>query len=308
MKYIKRTIVALLAFCLLCMTSFSAYAYTEIDTGKTGSITVSPSSGQSIGTELTIYRVADVVADNGNQKYALTDEFAASGVDLTNLNDTKTLAKTLSSYVSTNKISGTSKTAGTDGSVQFSSLKLGLYLVIQTVVQSGESIVNPFLVSVPMQDGNENWVYDVDASPKAETYELVDITVKKVWNDGNSSSRPSSVTVKLYKDSALVDTVKLNSGNSWKYTWKNLEKSDGYSVSEESVSGYTATYSKSGYTFTVTNTGNSTSSTPGGSSNNGSTLAKTGQLNWPVPLLAGCGVVLFAVGWALVFLKRKTDA
>ncbi|MCD8161542.1 MAG: peptidase [Clostridiales bacterium] len=30
-----------------------------------------------------------------------------------------------------------------------------------------------------------------------------------------------------------------------------------------------------------------------------STLPQTGQLNWPVPVLAVCGLVLFAVGWRL---------
>lgn len=34
-------------------------------------------------------------------------------------------------------------------------------------------------------------------------------------------------------------------------------------------------------------------------------LIQTGQLNWPVPLLAAAGTLLFAVGWALTFIKRK---
>ena len=34
-------------------------------------------------------------------------------------------------------------------------------------------------------------------------------------------------------------------------------------------------------------------------------LIQTGQLNWPVPVLAGCGLVLFMLGWILTFMKRK---
>lgn len=34
------------------------------------------------------------------------------------------------------------------------------------------------------------------------------------------------------------------------------------------------------------------------------TLIQTGQLIWPIPVLAGIGLVLFAVGWVLVFGKR----
>lgn len=284
----------LLTVALLLSMSVTAFAYTDIDTSKTGSLTVSPTNGQSIGTELTIYRVADVVVDNADQKYVLTEDFQASGADLTNLNNAEALAKSLSSYVTAQKLSGTTKTVGADGSVKFDSLKLGLYLVIQKVVQPGETKVNPFLVSVPNLNANEEWIYDVDASPKAETFELIDITVKKVWNDGDdTASRPSSITVNLYKDSTLIDTVTLSSTNSWTYTWTGLEKSDGYSLSEVESKDYAATYSQSGYTFTITNTPK---------------LVQTGQLNWPIPLLAGCGLLLFAVGWGLVFLKRKKDA
>lgn len=36
-----------------------------------------------------------------------------------------------------------------------------------------------------------------------------------------------------------------------------------------------------------------------------STLPQTGQLNWPVPLLAVLGLCLFAVGWALRFGRKR---
>ncbi|MCD8052129.1 MAG: peptidase [Clostridiales bacterium] len=35
------------------------------------------------------------------------------------------------------------------------------------------------------------------------------------------------------------------------------------------------------------------------------TLPQTGQLNWPVPVLAICGAVLFALGWCLTRSDRK---
>lgn len=36
-----------------------------------------------------------------------------------------------------------------------------------------------------------------------------------------------------------------------------------------------------------------------------STLPQTGQLNWPVPVLACCGMLLFALGWAMRMSGRK---
>ena len=284
----------LMALALLLSMGVTAFAYTPLDLGKTGSITVSPANGKSIGTELTIYQVADVTVDNADQKYVLTEAFADSKADLTALEDTGELARKLAAYAAEHKLSGITKSADTGGSVTFDNLELGLYLVIQEVSQPGETIVNPFLVSVPMQDSRGEWDYDVDASPKAETYELMDVSVRKVWNDGGSASgRPSAVTVYLYDGAALVDTVTLNSTGGWSHTWKGLKKSDGYTVKEEKISGYQDSYSQSGNTFTITNTPK---------------LAQTGQLNWPIPLLAGGGVMLFAIGWGMVFLVRKKDA
>lgn len=37
-------------------------------------------------------------------------------------------------------------------------------------------------------------------------------------------------------------------------------------------------------------------------------LPQTGQLNWPVPVLATLGLLLFAAGWLLRFGKRKDNA
>ena len=293
-KILKMTGGFLMALALLLSMNVTAFAYTPLDLGKTGSITVSPANGKSIGTELTIYQVADVTVDNADQKYVLTEAFADSKADLTALEDTGELARKLTAYAAEHKLSGITKSVDTGGSVTFDNLELGLYLVIQEVSQPGDTIVNPFLVSVPMQDSKGEWDYDVDASPKAETYELMDVSVRKVWNDGgNASGRPSAVTVYLYDGAALVDTVTLNSTGGWSHTWKGLKKSDGYTVKEEKLSGYQDSYSQSGNTFTITNTPK---------------LAQTGQLNWPIPLLAGGGVMLFAIGWGMVFLVRKKDA
>ena len=83
-------------------------------------------------------------------------------------------------------------------------------------------------------------------------------TVKKTWVDGNSASRPSSVTVQLLANGkACGEPVTLSAKNGWSYTWKLYCNHEGkeikYTVQELKVpSGYQATYSKDG--FTITNT------------------------------------------------------
>ena len=73
-----------------------------------------------------------------------------------------------------------------------------------------------------------------------------------------------------------------------------MPESDTYSIKEVNIpKGFTATYKQEDYVFTVTNT---------------STLIQTGQLIWPITVLAGGGMILIAVGIVLLQKKRKTNA
>lgn len=62
------------------------------------------------------------------------------------------------------------------------------------------------------------------------------ISVKIIW-DGNSNDRPSSVTVNLIKEGAVVDTAKLSSDNGWKTTF-NVSGDGDYQVKEVIGSDY----------------------------------------------------------------------
>ena len=46
---------------------------------------------------------------------------------------------------------------------------------------------------------------------------------------------------------------------------------------------------------------------PPSTSHTGGKLPQTGQLNWPVPMLAILGMTLFAVGWVMRFGKREDN-
>lgn len=295
-KMIGAAALACMLFFALGVPAFAAEA--TVDWGKTGSVCVTPRSVEGEhpvigGSTYTLYRVAQASAQGNNIAYTLTEAFAGSKADLTDLN-TAGLAKTLAEYAAAQKLTGTVRSADAAGAVRFENLELGLYLLVQTGTSKGSYATDPFLVSVPMtsEDGTA-WVYDVEASPKAAVYALTDVAVRKVWNDGSAvSSRPESITVELYDDGTLVDTAKITAANGWTHTWREMKKGDSYSVKELEVQGYTASYTQDGDTFTITNTSTAA-------------LVQTGQLNWPIPLLAGCGVALFAAGWALVNLKKK---
>ena len=106
--------------------------------------------------------------------------------------------------------------------------------------------------------GEQNSVEVNNAYASSET---IDLTVKKVWVDGNNQDgiRPASLEVTLLKDSAPYTTVTLSEGNNWTETVKDLPKYEGsrqiaYSWSEPSVAGYTSESSSetTGKTTTTT--------------------------------------------------------
>lgn len=295
-RYLKPALVLALAVMLLFSTSLSAFAGEAVDLNRKGSLVLtlrdSANDHKPIpGGTFTVYPVASVKYENFNIAYSFTPEFADCGVDLNDLN-VQGLGGQLEDYAVAHELTGITQTADKNGVAVFVGLPLGLYLVMQEGNVEGYYAISAFLASVPMRGADGEWVYDVDASPKAEVNpgETTSLSVKKVWND-NGKERPSSVTVQLLKGNEVVETVTLSDSNQWYFTWDDLSCDYEWSVKEINVpSGYTAGYYISDNVTTITNT---------------SSLIVTGQLNWPVPVLAGCGVLLFAGGWFLTFVRKK---
>ena len=123
----------------------------------------------------------------------------------------------------------------------------GTLKTTQTVLADGKSYTgNPVFVNL--------------TKAGAATTTKVSVSVTKVWKNDKTSSRPSSVSVQLYKNgSAYGNAVRLTSSNSWKYTWSNLDSSYTWTVDETAVpSGYTKSVTNSGNSWTITNTASST--------------------------------------------------
>lgn len=172
------------------------------------------------GAEFKLYKVADVTLDDGDLVYSTVGDFAADEVDVSKLSDAD-YAASLEKKASNETASGTTDDNGT---LKFSSLKAGLYLVVNTKAASGYLKVNSFLVTAPsLTDGT--WVYDVDASPKMETAAA-----------GSPTPSPTPTATPPAK------------------------------------------------------------------------IPQTGQVNWPIPVLAISGLILFSVGWLLRKSKKNDEA
>ena len=289
-----RKITPLCVMVLLILSCSLTVFAQDYDPQKTGAISVTLTEQYDkepiTGAELSVYYVATVrINANGNLSYVYTDSFENSGIDL----DDPSLAIKLDAFVLEHNVSSIKITTDENGTATCKDLSLGLYFIRQSGAVEGFAPCTPFMVTVPSKNA-EGYVYDVNASPKTEVARLTSITIKKVWNTDASTQAAEHVTVQLLRNGNVVKTATLNAQNNWQVTYTDMPESDAYSIKEVNVpKGFTATYQQKGYVFTVTNT---------------STLIQTGQLMWPIPVLAVSGMLLVAVGITLLKKKRKTNA
>ena len=149
---------------------------------KTSGKTLPVSGGNSVG----LYKVADVVIDNGF-RFVLDPRFESAGelpatseeLDSANSELAAKMAKIAAGYDF--DIAPIEMDSG--GTVSFSDLKVGLYLVMQAKQGTGDSKfeIAPFLVSIPYHNPDGTWNYDVSAQSKP-------ITI--TWSPPESPDKP----------------------------------------------------------------------------------------------------------------------
>lgn len=140
--------------------------------------------------------------------------------------------------------------------------------------------------------GNQVMIINSKEGPEKPS-DPIDLTAKKVWagDKDQLKDRPDSVSVTLHNGTTPIETVKLGAWNQWSYTWQKLDGGGNWSVIESNVpKGYTPSYSTSGSVVTITNT---------------ASLIAAGQLNWPIPVLGGIGLLILVVGVTMMRSKRK---
>lgn len=251
MKSIRKRLAAVLAaLTLLVWCAAPAFALEVVDLSRTGSIKVSLYDSETAeavgGGTLTLYRVAKVQKDNANLSFVYTNGFEDCGVELGDLSEGE-LAGRLAEKIAATAESTTVEISDL-GAAEFGDLEVGLYLVVQTTAAENYNVINPFLVSVPIQE-NGSYVYDVDALPKVGT------AAKKAPGPDNP-------------DGWVL-------GANGEKIYRNPE-----APSPDNPNGYVM---------------------------GAHGLPQTGQLNWPIPVLAVTGVVLVAAGIKLKKGTRKDE-
>ena len=230
------------------------------------------------GGQLTLYRVAEVKRKNGDLSFEYCGDFYGCGIALGDLTDS-TLADQLLEYMPQGA-RGTTKTVDADGNAAFEDLELGLYLIVQSKASNGYAPIKPFLVSLPMAE-NGKWNYEVDASPKVGGYTPV--------NPDTPPVPPTPVPDKPGTPEQPTEPTNPD-------TPKNPDGPDS-PVSPGSPDSPVAPGNPDNPAAPGKPDNPALAGRPARAVLNG--LPQTGQLNWPVPVLAVSGVLLFAAGWVL---------
>lgn len=180
------------------------------------------------------------------------------------------------------------------------------------------------------------WSYAVTVTPKHSTAPdtppggTVERRVLKIWeDDGFEAQRPPYITVHLLRDGLIYDTVILSPENGWAYRWDGLDAGYRWTVAEIAPDGYTVEVERFGVTYVITNrktaeasadptppitptpspspsqtptptptvTPSDSSPTPSAAPDDDTpSLPQTGQLWWPVPVLAAAGLLSLLIG------------
>lgn len=299
-------VIIIVLTCGMGLTAFATADTASLDLNQTGSVSLILEDGDgnimSDGA-ITIYQVASLYLDNGNMAYAQTADFSncTDTLDVEN----SSLAANLATYVEENSIVGTAADISVNGTVSFNGLELGLYLVVQTTQSTGFSVISPFLVTIPFAE-DDTWVYDVDASPKVEVSAVPATPTLTPTSTPTATPTETPTSTTTPTPVAPITPTETPTETSSETPTSTTTPTPVSPITPTETPIETATPTETPTeTVTATATPTPTASAAPVTSTSDTTLPQTGQLNWPVPVLAICGLVIFAIGWAIVASDRK---
>ena len=286
--------------------------------GEKGSITLNLTDSENekplANVPFRLYFIANAYESGNGIRYELIPPFDEANVDTDDLQDSS-LPVHLAHFAISENQPYIEKSTDKNGVIVFDNLEIGLYLVVPVQNEEDTYITSPFVISVPNYDyENQKWNYDIDASPKildgngsedgAETY----ISVAKKWD--TEKAHPESITIVLLRDFQEYKKIELNAENNWHYRFDNLPENHIWNVVEENVpDGYTVYYETSSNTVTIINKSEKPqeegTTNPPEEETEEDKLVQTGQLNWPVPVCAISGLLIFSIGWAVLNFGKK---
>ena len=282
------------------------------------------------GMEWKLYRIG-VRHDTAVE---FVPELSGYSMDLGDLSakTVDTAAKTIESYVTAAGLAPAAQgQTDSSGRLTFGGLGNGLYLASGKTLQIGNTVYYPSALLLEINGADTE--LDYDAYPKfyftVLSDEVREFTVKKIWidNDNEHGQRPAELTVDLYRDGVLKESVRLNEGNGWEYSWTAKDDGAEWTAAEREIpEPYSVMIDYNSTQFLIRNTYRETTTEPGETETTDTTettaettsaepeitttvpsLVQTGQLWWPVIPLSLGGVILVGAGISMRAGKKKDE-
>ena len=215
---VKRIAAVLASACLIVSMLATTVMAKPAESTKTGSLTVTASSGNLKDYTFDLYRVADItVGTDGIMSYTATTDFstALKGKDLTDQTAVEATLKELVKAAEGKTVTKTTgKIASEVTSQKIDELSLGYYLV-KVSAPNGVSATGDFLVSIPSTkaDGTD-LNYNVEVKVKTST-----VTIEKKGEVQGATAGEKTVKVGDKIDYTLTMKVPDTTGFS-KYVYK----------------------------------------------------------------------------------------
>lgn len=283
----KLSVCALVCIFAACFAAGASAAVLNEDAEGSVTLTLSYDGEAVTDGSFALYQAGSASWDleSGGYVFKLTSEFsgAVSGYDNNIIpvedltaSELKELSEALASYAEENGIDALAEKENSSGTVTFSGLENGLYLVVQTKESEGFESIGSFLISVPMYDeDSDEYVYEVNAAGKF----VLTPEEEKTTEEETEEETPE-------------------------------EETEGETPEEETTGTGGAEETTGSEESTGSGSGESTGSEGSEGEEEASeepeeTLAQTGQLNWPIYVLAAVGVALIAAG---LIIRKKFKA
>lgn len=314
---ISRIGAALLCAAAMLMLMINTFAVPVSADGCTLNIICQKQNTPLSDVEWNVYKVAE---KDSKGNYVLTGDFSDYPVSLKDIKAASAMqdaANTLENYAMLDGLTVTgSGITDENGITDITVGGSGLYLISgkRYFTDAQRVTPTPMLLEITDEKAAEGsiTIYPKITFENLPDEDTAEYGVKKVWKmlDQFDRYRPVNITVGIYKDAKLFKTVTLDDSNNWEYYWTGDTRSD-WRVKEIDVSSdfmvvyrFNSTLYQIENTFTDTSGDDDDSSDSSSSGGSGGSIPQTGSLWWPVPVLAGAGIVLIAAGWR-VSKKRK---
>ena len=257
------------------------------------------------------YKIAEYVGPN---QYTVAERFQSYVGKVTGLDriqdldaeEMKMLSSTLRSITITNGMEP-DETLETDdtGKLVWNNTPKAMYLIVGDKTYDAEYIYTPMpvILSVPYEITEGEWMDNVEVlhnkMEKKEREMAARISVTLVWrNKPSEEDVPEEVEVTLFENDIPYEEEELDEENNWSHTWEDLEPEEEWNVEEEELpDGFTYSYVPDDDGIVIINTYEEEAEPE-----LDETIPQTGQIWWPVPVLAVWGCSFYMMGW---FLDKK---